>query len=292
VRLRQEYCIKQVVIVADRGMMSKANIELFEEDQPGNGYQFIVGERLKNLATAAKTYLTELKNYQTTLWKNDDGEEVTLRYCTYRYQNKLLIGSYSASRAEKDKFERQQRLAKANELLKQPSQLQKKAARYYLKRTEETTYELDEEKIASDERYDGFLVIATNATELSPEQALEKYKDLYRIEHSFRTFKSYLETRPMFHWTDERISGHLCMCYLSYCLLNYLQQKLKAQKFPSTEMMIQRTLTKMQVSKIEQNGHTLYLRSAVDEHTNAILKVIGLQPLPDLCTETRIAQYL
>lgn len=291
-QLRQEYCIKQVVIVADRGMMSKANLQLFEDEQLGAGYQFIVGERLKNLAEHAKAYLTDLKNYTTVYWKNDDGNEITLRYCTYQYNTKTLIGSYSQSRADKDKFDRQQRIAKAEHLLKQPSQLQKKAARYFLKRTDEAVYELDKEKIAQAERYDGFVVIATNATALSPEQVLEKYKDLYRIEQTFRTFKSYLETRPMFHWTDQRICGHLCMCYISFCLLNYLQQRLRAQNIVSSEQTIRRMLVKMQLSKLEQNGNTIYLRSSLDEQTKAMLKAIGLRPPPDMFAEDRIAQYV
>ncbi len=303
-RLRQEYCIKQVVIVADRGMMNRTNLQLFEEEQLGGGYQFIVSERLtnglveKNLSERAKAYLTDLKNYTTVCWKNDDGNEITLRYCTYQYNGKTLIGSYSTSRAEKDKFDRRQRIAKAEQLLKHPSQLQKKAARYFLKRTDdlrsrrEATYELDKEKIAHAERYDGFMVIATNATALSPEQALEKYKDLYRIEQTFRTFKSYLETRPMFHWTDQRICGHLCLCYISFCLLNYLQQKLRSQNIVSSEQSIRRMLVKMQLSKLEQNGNTLYLRSSLDEQTKALLKAIGLKPPPDMFAEDRITHYL
>ncbi|MDI6766820.1 MAG: IS1634 family transposase [Bacteroidota bacterium] len=291
-QLRQEYCIKQVVIVADRGMMSRANLQLFEEEQLGAGYQFIAGERLKNLSERAKAYLTDLKNYTTVCWKNDDGNEITLRYCTYQFTTKTLIGSYSQSRAEKDKFDRQQRITKAEHLLKQPSQLHKKAARYFLKRTGEATYELDKEKIAQAERYDGFMVIATNATALSPEQVLEKYKDLYQIEQTFRTFKSYLETRPMFHWTDQRICGHLCMCYISFCLLNYLQQRLRAQNIVSSEQAIRRMLVKMQLSKLEQNGNTIYLRSSLDEHTKTMLTAIGLKPPPDMFAEDRITNYL
>jgi len=84
-------------------------------------------------------------------------------------------------------------------MLKQPSNTDKKAKRYFLKNTGENKYEFDEDKIKQQARFDGFKAIATNATDLTPQLALEKYKDLYKIEQSFRSFKSYFETRPMFH---------------------------------------------------------------------------------------------
>ena len=46
------------------------------------------------------------------------------------------------------------------------------------------------------------------------------YKQLWKVENSFRELKGTLKTRPMFHWTDKRILGHLVMCfYLIYAKL-------------------------------------------------------------------------
>ena len=115
-------------------------------------------------------------------------------------------------------------------MLKQPSNIDKKAKRYFIKNTGQNKYELDQEKIQQQARFDGFKAIATNTADVTPQLAIEKYKDLYKIEQSFRSFKSYFETRPMFHWTDTRIEGHIMLCYISFCLLTFLQKKMRVHR--------------------------------------------------------------
>ncbi len=88
------------------------------------------------------------------------------------------------------------------------------------------------------------MTVATNNKELSMEQLLDGYKQLYKIEQSFRSFKSFLETRPMFHWTEQRILGHLSLCYISFTLLNYLQLQLKKQTTALSENQIRKALIK------------------------------------------------
>lgn len=291
-KLKEEYNIKKVIVVADRGMMNSDNLALFDPGAIAADYHYIVGERLKNLTQEAKIYLTDLKNYKTTTVTNSQGEEINLQYCTYKYKERMIIGTYSKTREKKDRYEREKKIEKGKRLLKKPDELKKKAARYFLKNVGKEQYEFDNEKIKNAARFDGFLAIATNQEELSESEVLDKYKDLYKIEHGFRTFKSYLETRPMFHWTDKRIEGHLCMCYLAFCLLNYLQQILKVKKISTSENDIRMMLAKMQVSLITQNENKFYLRSAMDEQTNRMLSALKLKPMPDLVHNTLINRYL
>ena len=103
------------------------------------------------------------------------------------------------------------------------------------------------------QKYDGFLAISTNNATLGITEVLEQYKQLYKIEHSFRTFKSHLETRPMFHWTDSRIEGHICLCYIAFALQNYVLQKANKAKPLFTEASLRKTLDKMQVSLLKHN---------------------------------------
>lgn len=291
-KLKEEYNIKKVILVADRGMMNNDNIALFDPGSIAADYHYIVGERLKNLTEKAKDYLTNLSNYETTKVTNQQGDEISLQYCTYKYKDRVIIGSYSEVRARKDRYEREKKIEKGKQLLKKPDELKKKAARHFLKNVGKEKYELDNEKIENTARFDGFLAIATNQKDLSSSEALDKYKDLYQIEQSFRTFKSYLETRPMFHWTDKRIEGHLCMCYMAFCLLNYLQQKLKSKEINNSENNIRKMLVKMQVSLIMQNETKFYLRSSMDEQTTRMLSALQLKPMPDLMSNSLINRYL
>jgi transposase len=172
-------------------------------------------------------------------------------------------------------------------MLDQPSTIEKKAKRYFLKNKGEKKYELDQQKIDQQVRFDGFKAIATNAKDVTTQVALEKYKDLYNIEQTFRSFKSYFETRPLFHWTDTRIEGHIVLCYIALCLLAFLQNQ-----SGYTEQVIRRLLSKMELSKIVQEGQILWLRSAKSAEAEHLLKTIQLKQLPTPISDATIATYL
>lgn len=286
-KLKKTYNINRIIVVADSGMLNANNIALFDKDGVADGFEYIVGDRLKSLSAAAITHLTTLKNYSKTTVKNSDNEAVILQFCTYQYKGRTLISTYSESRAKKDKADREQRIAAAEKLIKQPSGLDKKASRYFIKNEADKKYLLDQTKIDKQLKFDGFKVIATNAKDITPAQALEKYKDLYKIEQSFRSFKSYFETRPMFHWTDKRIEGHIVLCYIAFCLLSYLQNKTGY-----TEQQIRRSLNKMQVSKIIKETETVWLRAAMNNEIEHILHTLKLKTLPSVASENTIQKYL
>lgn len=287
-QLKNQYLIKNIVVVADRGMLSKNNIYLTTE----NNYEFILGERLKSLPEEVKRYLINIDNYSKTWVYNHQGESISVRYCTYKHEGKTIICTYSEKRAKKDKEDREEKLRKAAELLKQPNLLKRKAQHYFLTSKDKTTFTIDEEKIKKSQQYDGFLAISTNAEKLTVEEVLDNYRHLYQIEHSFRTFKTHLETRPMFHWTDKRIEGHICLCYIAYTLLIHVQNKLLKGNIKLSESQIRKALDNMQVSFIKNKEDYFYLRSANKEHIDAIINRMGLKKLPNIIPQQEIKNYL
>lgn len=286
-KLKAKYNIKRIIVVADSGMLNKANIALFDKGGTAEGFEYIVGDRLKSMGETAIDHLTNLKNYTTVTIKDSEGKDLPLKYCSYPYNGRTIICTWSEKRAKKDKAEREEKIAKAQKMLDQPSNIEKKASRYFIKNTGEKKYTIDQQKIDKQVRFDGFKAIATNAKDITPQVALEKYKDLYKIEQSFRSFKSYFETRPMFHWTDTRIEGHIVLCYISFCLLAFLQNKCSY-----TEQTIRRLLSKMELSKIVQDGEVLWLRSATNEQVEHLIKTIQLKQLPTAISDATIQNHL
>lgn len=277
--LKKQYQIDKVVVVADRGMLSKKNLELTIE----NGYEFIIGERLKSLPKNLQNQLLDISNYNNEWLYNDaSGEDILIKYMTLKHDNKTIIATYSSKRAKKDKAEREEKLETAAQLLKNTTKLNTKAARFFLINTESQTYKLDEQKVKNAERFDGFLAISTNTSAITINQVLEQYKMLFNIEHSFRTFKSHLETRPMFHWTDKRIEGHICMCYIAFTIQNFILQKVNKDKKNITETTLRATLDKMQVSLIQNQGQNSYLRSMPTDLEKLIQNKLGIKPLPPI----------
>jgi len=288
-QLKTKYAIDKVIMVADRGMMSEDNLAAITQ----NGFEFIVGERLKNLPRNVQSFLLDMNNYQHEwTYVDEDGQPVNLRYGVMQHGERTIIVTYSHKRAKKDLHEREQKLITAEILLKQPSLIKRKATHYFLKQQGDQHYELDNEKINQASRYDGILAISTNTTNLTHLQVLEQYKQLFKIEHTFRSFKSHLETRPMFHWTDRRIQGHICLCYIAYTLLHWVLQKLQSMTIPISENILRQMLDKMQVSLIQNNDNKLYLRSADQPHEVKLQQCLGLKPLPPLLGESHLAKYL
>ena len=275
-------------MVADRGMLSKNNLQL----TTGNNYEFIIGERLKTLPHGLKNYLLDINNYSKTWTYNNHGEAIVIRYCTVDYEGRTIISTYSEKRATKDRLDREEKLETAKVLLKNPSALKRKAQHYFLSTDQNSEYHLNEDKIKQSEQYDGFLAISTNASKLTVEQILDNYRHLYQIEHSFRTFKSHLETRPMFHWTDKRIEGHICLCYIAYTLQTFVQNKLLNSGVRLSEKEIRKAVDSMQVSLIKNKDNQFFLRSSNKENVDIIVNRMGLKKLPNIIPQKQITEYL
>ena len=69
-----------------------------------------------------------------------------------------------------------------------------------------------------EERFDGKWVLQTDMEELTAEEVALQYKRLWMVEEMFRTVKTLLETRPIYHKCDETIRGHVFCSYLALLL--------------------------------------------------------------------------
>jgi len=288
-RLKEKYQIDRVICVADTGMMNAENVEQVKQAD----YEYIFGERLKNISKSKQDEIIDLAKYKILeIPDSATGEIIAIKYYVTEYNGKRLIATHSDKRAKKDKAERDEKIAKALLFINKPEPLEKKVKYHYLKKEGKNTYILDIEKIERSQMFDGYFCIATNNTDLSEASILEAYKQLYRIEHSFRTFKSFLETRPMFHWTEKRILGHLSLCYIAFSLLNHLQLLLQKAGTPQSENMIRQNLIQMQTSLITQDENEYYLRSNTKEGAKQLMKVLSIREMPDLIPQKTITQYL
>ena len=89
-------------------------------------------------------------------------------------------------------------------------------------------FTIDEKKIKAEARYDGKWVLRTNM-ELPAEEIALKYKQLWMVEDIFRTMKSVLDTRPIYHTCTETIRGHVFCSFLALCLRKNLTERLAAK---------------------------------------------------------------
>ena len=73
----------------------------------------------------------------------------------------------------------------------------------------------DESNRRWEEKIDGLLVVETTDRDMSPSEIVAHYKQLQDVERGFRTLKSSLDLRPMYHWMIERIKAHVFVCVIA-----------------------------------------------------------------------------
>jgi hypothetical protein len=90
------------------------------------------------------------------------------------------------------------------------------------------TFATDKEKLRQAELRDGHYLLRSNLTGEDPSVLWERYIQLTQIEAAFKTMKSELGLRPIYHQLGHRVEAHILVAFLAYCLLVTLKNRLQA----------------------------------------------------------------
>ncbi len=131
---------------------------------------------------------------------------------------------------------------------------------------------LNEKHIGMMRKLAGRFLIITN-TDLKERDAVSAYKEQWEIERSFRTIKSFLEIRPVFHRKSERIEAHVFVCVLSL-LLSRIMEKQTGRTIES----MTRDLDYLDVVPIHVEDRLVFV-SSDSSRAAGILKILGV-PYP------------
>ena len=150
-----------------------------------------------------------------------------------------------------------------------------KGYRKFLKTLEGPRFAIDEEKVLNEARFDGKWVLQTD-TDLPAEKVALKYKELWMVEAAFRSIKSVLETRPIYHKLDETIRGHVFCSFLALMLLKDLQQKMEARGWRLEWERLRRDLDELQEFTVRNPGKTFLIRSQTLGDVGKALQAVGV----------------
>lgn len=272
-KIREKYDIDKVVFVADSAMLSKDNITELESLKD-KSLSYIVGARLKNMSEALKEKILDISSYK----------EITPGYkiAQFNLPGKKLVVSWSEKRAIKDGHDRKKAIEKLKNKLERSKSLKQHLSnngyRKYLKVEGESTIALDEEKIASSSLWDGLHGVVTNA-ELSGEEILAKYNELYNVEAAFRVTKHDLAVRPVFHWKPPRIEAHIAICFCAYALVKNLEYRVKLQYKKLSVENIRQLLIHVQTSILfdKQKRIRYGLPSMMKKDARKIYNLLGIK---------------
>lgn len=100
---------------------------------------------------------------------------------------------------------------------------------------EETHYNLNQEIIDNESKYDGYYAVCTNLEDTA-EEIIKVNKNRWEIEESFRIMKSEFKARPVYLSRDDRIKAHFTTCFLALTIFRYLEKKIDS-KYTVTEII-------------------------------------------------------
>ena len=227
-RLKTRFQIGEVCIVADRGMISAETLAEVEK----RTWKYILGVRMRS-STEAKQVVARAGRYAEVRPVSDDAKDPSpLKVKEVWVEGKRrYIVCVNEDQATKDRYDREAVTAALRDALKRgdKSLVGNKGYRKFLCGGSKT-FVVDEEKIKEEARYDGKWVLTTNTDLPSAEVAL-KYKQLWMVEDVFRSMKSLLDTRPIFHKCDETIRGHVFCSFLALLLRKELEDRLACKEW-------------------------------------------------------------
>jgi hypothetical protein len=275
-RLRRRFGIGTVCIVADRGMISRETIEALEAEQ--RGWQYILGARMRSQNEVKDEVLSRAGRYRVVHPKRLKGDDPSpLKVKEVRVGDRRYIVCLNEDEARKDAADREAIVAALREQLRRgvKSLVGNKGYRRYLSGGDAPALAIDEAKIAEDARYDGKWVLRTN-TDLDAAEVALQYKRLWMVEHWFRSCKSLLQTRPIYHRCDETIRGHVFCSFLALVLRQELQARLEQRGHDLEWADVIRDLDRLQMVEVEQDGKRFLLRSEAQGTCGKVFQAVGV----------------
>ncbi|WP_290705467.1 IS1634 family transposase, partial [Ferroplasma sp. Type II] len=269
--LKERFNIKNVVFIADRAFGRSKSLDLLDQNQYitaayrwDKPYRNILMETdFSDGYVMDDLTIKKVAISVDDVMKDDSTEEQRKLAEKRRY-----IAVYNRKREELDLQDLNDKIdtvkKKMSEIQDQ-KELKKSLGKLksLVKFTENNTA-LNERRIEILKKLAGRFLIVTN-TDLNEDEVVSAYKEQWQIERSFRTIKSFLEIRPVYHRKSDRIKAHVFVCVLSL-LLSRIMEKLTVRTIDS----ISSSLNYLDVVPITVGNRELYVSSESTEASDVL----------------------
>ena len=289
-KIINDFNTSKFVVCTDAGLASTSNRKFNNT----NNRKFITTQSIKKL----KAFLKEDALDLTKGWKLSNDNKIydisklrTNEQLIEQYKDKIfykerwikedgleqrLIITYSVKYQEYQRNIRNNQIARAKKLIESNPKKIGKAKQNDPKRfievtnttssgevADESYYQINQEKIDEEAKYDGLYAVCTNLED-SVDEIIKVNHRRWEIEESFRIMKTDFKARPVFHSKEEMIKGHFVTCFLALTIYRYLEKKLD-EKYTVTEIID--TLRNMNM-KLEKNDSYIpnYIRNDLTDN--------------------------
>jgi hypothetical protein len=264
----------RVVWVMDRGMTSDENRRILQKA----GGQYILGEKLRG------NHMSEMALRQPGRFKViADNLHVKQVYVGEGTGRRRYVIAYNPQQAEADRITREQNLDRLRcELEVINSKKRKKpqcrlllhpSMGRYVKELKSGKLKIDLAKVKQEEALDGKYLLSTSDESLSVEDIALGYKQLLEVERAFRTLKSSLSLRPIYHSKDDRIRSHVLICWLALLLV-----RLAEVETDMSWAVIRRIMQRLHLGEFLNEKNRVLRHTALSSEQANILKRLKITP--------------
>ena len=276
-RLRKRFHIQDICIVADRGMISAKVMEALRSEELQCRY--ILGARMRSTKLVNAEVLARAGRYRVVTGARVSSKDPSpLEVKEVWADGRRFIVCRNEEQVRKDQADRQAIIDSLQNALRRGDKclIGNDGYRKFIKTTGDTTFEIDEEKIRNEERFDGKWVLETDM-DIPADTVALRYKDLWMVEQVFRTSKSILETRPVFHKRDDTIRGHVFCSFLALLLVKSLYIKMEARGWTDVEWArLRDDLDNLQDVNLELQGKRFVVRTTLSGDAGKALQAAGV----------------
>ncbi len=243
-KLRKRFGLSSVIVVSDRGMVTRANLELLRASEGAAWITALKAPQVKKLVKDGALQLSLFDEHNLAEIADDDYPGERLVVC----RNPLVAAE--RARKREDLLQATERALTEIQGRVEQGTLQGEAEiglavgavwnrwrvrKHFQVEITETAFGFHrkQEQIAAEAALDGIYVLRTSvgASELRAPDVVRAYKQLKEVERAFRTLKGPLELRPIHHRLDDRVRAHVFLCMLAYYLTWHLRQAWKPLLF-------------------------------------------------------------
>ena len=278
--LGKRFGIQRVCIVADRGMIQAATVRALDE----KGWPYILGARMRSRSEVRDEVLGRPGRFAKVFGPRKTAKDPSpLAVKEVWVDDRRYIVCFNEEQARKDAADRQAILAALKDRLQQGSKalIGNRGFRRYVK-MQGDGFQIDPKRVETAARYDGKWVLRTN-TDYAPAEVALAYKQLWMVEDLFRSMKSLLATRPIYHRHDTTIRGHVFCSFLALLLRTELENRLAAKGHAEVEWaQVIRDLDRLEEVELEKDGKRLRLRTEAVGVTGKVFQAVGVALPPTL----------
>ncbi|CAA7600887.1 Transposase, IS4-like [Acididesulfobacillus acetoxydans] len=270
----------RVVSVMDRGFSSEENLRILQR----TGGHYIAGERLRAGKPEVEEALSHPGRFRT-LQENLEAKEVVVGHGEARIRYVLVR---NPAEAKRDAHTRTKHLEKLKQKLAKLKELDGEAhtkahcALYshivykrYLQIDAKGNLRINQKAVKAAERLDGKYLIRTSDDTLSIEDITLGFKQLWEVERAFRTLKTTLELRPVYHRKDDRICAHVLLCWLALLLV-----RLAEVETQQTWANLRFELGKIYLVEWESTDGKVFQRTELTQEQTGIFSALKLPEPP------------